>query len=476
MVTDDAVVALRIAIETGSGTLRRRITSSLRQAIEQNVFTVGDVIPPTRQLAAMLGVARGTVVAALDTLIAEGLLTAHVGVGTQVAPAAKYVQHAVSVRPAKAQPSRLFADPAIDQPSSSTYDFRPCRPAVDDFPRNAWRRCLNATALAPLDSDYGDAKGSHSLRLAIANYLRRSRGMAIDTSQILVSNGAVHGMHLLAQTYLNPGDVVAVENPGYRLAQQVFELAQARLLLCPVDVEGIVLEPIIDSRTDVRLVYTTPAHQFPKGARLSLARRHQLVEWAGQRGALIIEDDYDGEFRYDVPPLPPLATLSNESVVYCGTFSKTMFPGLRLGFVVAHPETIDTLARYRTLTEYCGPQPTQLALSQFIEQGHYEKHVHAMRKAYARRRRILMQAVEHAQPIRLCGLDSGLNGLLELDSHWAAAAVAARAAELSVNIPPITRYCANSGSDENALVCGYAAMPDEQLREGLERLLSLFDR
>ncbi|MFK7913819.1 MAG: PLP-dependent aminotransferase family protein [Pseudomonadales bacterium] len=472
--------AVRFAPD-GQGTRAQQLAAQMRQAISAAALRPGDRIPPSRVLAKALRTSRGTVVTAVEQLSAEGLLETRIGSGTFVAEAAPTVMPLQAKAPKHWQRPMLEPAPAaVDQPLPGAIDFRPCRPSMAEFPIGPWRRCLNAAlGLAPA-SDYGDPRGDPDLRSAICDYLRRARGMSIGRDELMVTNGAVHAMHLIAQVYLavpegEPAPVAVMEDPGYPLARQLFAGAGARLHYCGIDHDGLCVSVLPTATQSLRLAYVSASHQFPTGARLSRARRQQLLGWAAEHGVLIIEDDYDGEFCYDVEPLPPLAAMGKGQVAYCGSFSKTLFPDLRLGFVAAHAEQIELLARYRTRMDYACNGPTQRALARFIADGHYERHIHRMRRAYARKREQVATLVEaSAMPFKLLGSPSGLNALISLPDVAAgtAAALSARAENAGVLIPDLSRYQFKS-SVEQGLVLGYAALSTEQIDLGLERLLSL---
>ncbi|MEO0975263.1 MAG: PLP-dependent aminotransferase family protein, partial [Pseudomonadota bacterium] len=256
-------------------------------------------------------------------------------------------------------------------------------------------------------------------------------------------------------------------------ARQSFAMAGASLHPCSVDQDGLQLEALAHLPSRPTIVLLTPSHQFPTGARLSLGRRHHLVEWARRHGALIVEDDYDGEYRYDVPPLPPLAALAEDCVVYCGTFSKTMFPGLRVGFAAGPPAQIEAMARYQALTAYAPGEVVHRALAKFIDSGEFEKHVHRMRKRYAGKRRVLTQTIrEHSPEAVVTGIDSGLNALVRLPTARRAEDICKVAATKGVLASALTRYCARPPQADDAIVIGYAAPEEEALVRGVECLLS----
>ncbi|MEM8983599.1 MAG: PLP-dependent aminotransferase family protein [Pseudomonadota bacterium] len=466
----------QIAIEISSSrtTYADQIGGQLRAAIESGQLRPGDRVPSARALAAELGVARGTVTAALDGLIAEGLLETRQGVGTFVSvDAVPATRPRRRTRPRSSIAARALPRPDIDAPRPGAIDLRPCRPSTREFPRTQWRRCLAQAALRRPDSDYGSARGPIELRRAIAAYLRRARGYTIEPDNIVITSGSVHAMHLFAAAHTMAGTTAVVEDPGYALARQTFAMAGAELLACPVDDDGLCVGDLPMEPQGSAVVIVTPSHQFPTGARLSLGRRRYLVEWARRHGAVIIEDDYDGEYRYDVSPLPPLAALADDCVIYCGTFSKTMFPGLRVGFAAGPAEHIAAMARYQALTAYAPGEVVHRALAEFIDAGHFERHVHRMRKHYAKKRRLVTDVLAALDGrAALTGLDSGLNGLLRLGDGRSAQTLCEQAGLHGVVASTLERYRFQSQPTDDAIVIGYAEPTTNELTQGLHVLLS----
>ncbi|MEM1231229.1 MAG: PLP-dependent aminotransferase family protein [Pseudomonadota bacterium] len=468
---------------SGVGSRASQLAEQLRQALAAGVLRPGDRLPPSRQLAAELALARGTVVAALEQLTAEGLVDAVVGSGTFIAAAAALARRESRIdrHAAWQAPRQVPAAPAVDAPLLAALDFRPCRPGIADFPVNLWRRALSWAARSRPGSDYGDPRGDGLLREALSDYLRRARGLALASDDLMVTNGAVHAMHVIAQVYLagaseaagaRQSPVAVMEDPGFPLARQLFAGAGARIHDAPVDDEGLRIDALPEAAQDVRLVYVTAANQFPTGVRLSLSRRQALIAWARQAGALIVEDDYDGEFRYDVEPLPPLAAVGAGQVAYCGSFSKTLFPDLRLGFVAAHEQQIELLARYRIRTDYTGNRIAQRALAWFIAEGHYERHIHRMRRRYSAKRQLVVETLERlALPLRLLGTQSGLNVTVAFDAPVQgldAQGFVARARQRQVLIPSLDLY-QHANRARTGVVLGYAALDHGQIERGLAR-------
>ncbi len=449
-----------------------QIARQVRVAIEAKRLRAGDRIPSSRRLARELSIARGTVTTALDILIAEGLLESKQGSGTFVSKDVGLLHNPLLTESNVTWPE-LDRHPVPDIDAVETgnkIDLRPCRPCTASFPLNEWRRCASLAASQRPSSDYSDPKGRRSLRQEIASYLRRGRGLDASPENIIITNGAVHAMHLLARLFASSGDV-AIEDPGYPLARQVFELAGMKSHSVPVDQNGLRVDQLSNLSKPIKLAYVTPSHQFPLGSRLSLKRRHDLIEWAGAREALIVEDDYDGEFRYDVPSLAPLAALAPGVVVYCGTFSKTLFPDLRIGFAVAPRPIIDAMANLRAISEYAPPILTQLTLENFIRGGFFERHVQKMRKTYRQKRQTVVDIVRSvSSSIKVVGLESGLSTILELPANLCADRLKARAGAAGVLVETINRYVHHPQHKRNGLVVGYAQPTIDEIESGLNAI------
>ncbi len=470
----DITLVLRRGLAEDTDGITHNLTMLIRRAVARGDVSPGERLPPSRKLAADLGIARGTVGNAIDTLVAEGLLETRVGAGTFVAEAAACLGRPVAnrKRPAFKQEPRRLVSPDIDGPATAKIDFRPCRPSLAEFPLKTWRRSVSFASASLPSPDYGDAKGQLALREAVCDYLRRARGLNTSPNNVIVTNGALHAMHLATTLYLERGSRVVVENPGYPLARQMFENAGAEVLTCPVDEHGLITEELPRKTGKLKFVYVTPSHQFPTGSRLSLARRRALIDWAERCGVLILEDDYDGEFRYDVPPLVPMAAMDNHCVIYFGTFSKTMFPGLRIGFAVGPRSLIDAMAALRTFSEYAPNDLNQRALAHFIENNHYERHIHRMRRVYGEKRAALAKAVDElGVGADLVGIDSGLNAMVRLPEKLRGRTVAAAARKDGVLVPSILRYAASRSIRDDALIVGYAAPAIGEIREGVRSML-----
>jgi GntR family transcriptional regulator/MocR family aminotransferase len=363
----------------------RQIYDRFRSAIAEGLLKPGDRIPSARALMTELGLARGTVESAYSLLAAEGYVQARGQAGTIVSP---------ELKPRRAI---AFAPPA-PAPESAAPTFRPDTtlpfqmglPALDAFPRKTWAR-LGARYLRgmqPGDMALAPVAGLAALRVEIAAYLHVSRGVSCAPEQVFVTSGYHHTLGLIGRALLQPGDRVWLENPGYPPTREILRILGAAPVAIPVDQDGIVVSAGLRIAPKARAVVVTPAHQSPLGVSLSLSRRLALLDWATRRAAWIVEDDYDGEYRYVSRPLPALKSLDRDGrVLYAGTFSKVMFPSLRLAYLVVPEGLVERFGAVSQASADAGPQLNQAILASFIAEGHFARHIQRMRRLYADRRR-----------------------------------------------------------------------------------------
>jgi GntR family transcriptional regulator/MocR family aminotransferase len=349
-------------------------------------------------------------------------------------------------------------------------DFRYGDLSGSDFPTLAWRRALNkAAAPRELRLRYGPAQGSVALRTALQGYLWRARGIACSPEQIVIVNGSQQGLDLCARLLLDPGDPFLIENPGYLLARHAFLASGGLAVPVPVDRDGL----RTDDLPSARLAYVTPSHQFPLGGVLSAARRRALLAWAAGSGAYVIEDDYDGEYRHDIAPIPPLQTLDPERVIYVGTLSKTLSPTLRLGYVVVPANLCGAFAEAKRLTDRHSSLLQQNALAELLASGAYERHVRSIRRRNAERRAALLQALakDLGSAVTVVGADTGLHVVAWLDDIDAGreAEIIAAGARAGIGLYPVSPLY-DAGGPRPAtvgLVLGYAGLEPDALRRGV---------
>lgn len=467
----------------GSGELLRSLHGQLRQAILDGRLRTGARMPATRALAARYGISRNTALAAYDLLLSEGYLAARQRGGTYVAealPQAK-TRRATPAQPAPDRRLNAFwrAVPRIEghpaQAKVPRYDFGLGTPDQSAVRLDIWQRLAGRAlrASAREGRGYQTAQGRPALREAIARHVAFTRAVACSAADLVVTSGIQQALDLLARILVTPGKtVVAVEDPGYPPMRAAFAAAGARVVPVPVDAEGLVVERL---PRDAKVIYVTPSHQFPLGCVMSMRRRAALLAFAQQHGAVILEDDYDGEFRYGPRPLDALQTLDrSESVFYLGTFSKSLFPALRIGYVAAPRWALAALCAAKQCTDWQCAGPLQDTLALFIAEGHLARHVRKMRQVYGARRAVLLERIERdfkglLEPI---GSSAGLHL-----SAWSAPALdlealARRARAEDVGIYALHAYYA-AWRGRPGLVFGYGAADAETIGEGMRRLAFL---
>jgi GntR family transcriptional regulator / MocR family aminotransferase len=437
-----------VALERSSGQpLPRQLASSIRSAVQRGALAAGERLPSTRALADDLGVARGVVADAFDQLIAEGWLLGVRGSGTFVADGVRTV-------PAERLARRAPHADRVSPPQIAAVRLDSGTPWLDDRLRAGWNRAWHRVATARMPADYPDPRGLPELRAAIADHVSRHRGLACSADNVVVTAGTAHGFGLVLAARRSHS--VAIEDPGYRAAVATAVALGRRVVDIPVDADGIDAERL--SMADVDAVYVTPAHQHPLGVTMSAARRVALVAEASRRDLTVIEDDYDSEFRYDVAPLPALAQLDPGRVVYLGTASKTLGPGLRLGWIVGPQPLADEIARLRDDRHDTPPWPAQRALLSMLEEGYLTRLVRSARRQYAVRSRAVQSAM--AGFGELSGGGAGMYATLSLDAG-VAERVSRRALAGGVDVPLLASYCRTAV--RGGLVIGYGGVSDDQL-------------
>jgi GntR family transcriptional regulator/MocR family aminotransferase len=435
--------------------LRVQVEDELRAAIRAGRLRPGTRLPASRALAADLGVTRGVVVAAYDQLIAEGYLAARIGSGT-----------VVNCLPDAAAP----ASPRPDRPAFAVVDFRPGLPDLDLFPRTSWLRAMRSalhTLPAP-DLGYIDPRGLREVREVLVDYLARVRGVSTDPDHVVVCNGFGHGLSLVTRAMLDAGlGDIAVEDPGQPEPRARLQSIGARLHSIEVDRDGIVVAAL--RRTPARVVIVTPAHQFPSGVVMSPARRTELVAWAREVDGYIVEDDYDAEYRYDRHPVGAVQGVAPERVIYSGTLSKCLAPGLRLGWLVLPPRLVEPVTAERALTDLATASVEQAALGAFLAAGDLDRHLRRTRRIYRQRRDWLIDALaRHLPSATPSGVAAGLHVLVALPAGSDERDVVERAAAAGVGVYPFGGYrIRQREDDEPALVLGYSCLTAEEADAGV---------
>lgn len=470
-----------IPLSRGGNPLHKQIYAGLRSAVLSGELAPGARLPSTRDLAEQLRVSRAVVLEAYDQLLAEGFVTGRSGSGTYVAAglsSGRLVRRKKSARLRLSGFGGAAADAAVTLEGSGRqpyyqYDFQFGRSEsdIETFPFAQWHRMLTRRArkASVAELDYGPPAGNPALREAICAHLRRSRAVACDPSEVIIVNGSQQALDLIARVLLEHGDRVAIENPSYQGTRQILLAAGARLVPVPVDTDG--LNPA-KLPQNARLCFVTPSHQFPTGAILPLARRLALLEWANRGNAVIVEDDYDGEFHYRGQPLESLQGLDTEGrIIYVGTFSRTVFPSLRVGYLVVPKSLIAAFTGAKWINDQHSAVLEQQALAEFITTGAYERHLRRLRRRNSSRREALIGSVDEylGDRVEMTGDGAGAHIALWPKRRLDEAQLLARAAERGVRIYAMSRYFLTRPSQPGFLL-GYSRMKEAEIRQGIRRL------
>lgn len=466
--------------------LHQQLYEELRQAILTGKLLPGERLPSTRTLAQSLGISRGTVKLGYEQLLNEGYLETANGSGTfvcqqisdqslpflpslprcsgtlMITGLSKYAQNFVTRSLPKQHLSKL------------EIDFCYWQPAFSHFPLHIWRHLTTRHLQSPDLLDYSsDLLGYKVLREAIAHYVVRSRAVRCEAEQVIVVSGTQQALDLIARLFIDQGDRVVMEEPGYLSARRVFQSQGAEILPISVDSSGLMVEQLQSTSTlAVKLVYMTPSHQFPTGAILSLPRRLELLAWAQQRGAVIVEDDYDSEYRYGEKPIPAMQGLDqNDSVIYIGTFSKVLFPALRIGYLVVPPGLVKIFAQAKQLIDRHSPLLEQCVLADFINEGHLERHLRRMRTLYHQRWQSLVKSLESrlGKHITILGDAAGIHLMVQLQTDLSDEEIIVRAAQMGVGLTSAASFYLRSSRGGQFLI-GYANLEEEKIDEGVCRL------
>ena len=444
-----------IAVDRKAPTaLHRQIYDAYRTAIVEGGLRPGQRIPSTRVLASELGVSRFPVLNAYAQLLAEGYFESRVGAGTVVSSSLPDQFPSSAPTDARLTATRSGLRPVASRcsilPRLGSFPwllgwgaFRVGQVAFDQFPLHVWsnlvaRRCRNMDAKS---FHYGDPMGCKALRETIAGYLRTARSLRCEAEQIMIVSGSQQALEISARVLLDPGSRVWIEEPGYRLARDVFAMTGSHLVPVSVDKEGLDVAAGIKRCRKARAAFVTPSHQFPLGETMSASRRFQLMDWAQNTGSWIIEDDYDSEYRYESLPIASLQGLdANARVIYIGTFSKVLFPSLRLGYVVIPSDLIDRFLTIRRAMDLGPPSFFQEVLAEFISEGHFARHIRRMRVLYRERRSALVDSIskELGSMVEVVGSEAGMHLAVTLPSRSRDLEIAERAARQNLWIWPLS--------------------------------------
>ncbi|UPK73273.1 PLP-dependent aminotransferase family protein [Nocardioidaceae bacterium SCSIO 66511] len=452
---------LALRVDRGASTrLPEQLAAQIRSRIRDGALGAGARLPSTRAIATAVGVSRAVATAAYDQLVAEGWLESRTGAGTYVCrvdvPAVRTDDEASPVQP----------------PPAPAVDLRPGEPWTPDVASAAWRRAWREVAHSPPPATYPDPRGLPELRRTVAEHVTRTRGLPCTPDRVMITSGTTHGLTLLLHAMRRTGAAIAVEDPGYRAAARAATASGWTVWDAPVDDAGLDPATLTDAPAQVAAVYATPAHQYPLGVLMPIDRRLALLSWARERDAVVIEDDYDSEFRYDVAPLPTLADLDPQRVVYLGTVSKTIGAGVRMGWLVADPSVIELLAGEREALHDFPSWPIQRALLSLLRDGEWDRLVRAARRRYAQRDRFIE---ERLAPFgRLSGVGAGMHTTLLLDAD-VAKEVAADVERSGVAVVTLAES-ARGRTDLDGLVIGYGNVADDQVEFAIDEIAASLRR
>jgi GntR family transcriptional regulator/MocR family aminotransferase len=480
---------LLIHIHPRSGTsLQTQIYNAIRKAVLEGVLAPGTKLISSRALAADLGVSRTTTLLAFEQLTAEGYLETHQRSGTFVSQ--ELPEHSSQQRLSRAAPrlnhpplsrrgmALIATRPAADRIGGPPRAFRIGVPALDLFPLQTWTRLVNRRlrSAGVKHLDYGDSRGFKALREAIADHVRTARGSHCTADQIVIVAGAQRGLEFIARLLLDAGDHAWMEEPGYTGVTSALISAGAHILKAPVDQHGIDVN-VIAQGPGARMVCVTPSHQFPLGVRMSLSRRLALLEWARNAHAWVLEDDYDSEFRYGVRAIPCLHALDPDGrVIFVGSFSKTLFPALRLGFLIVPTDLQESIRSARRAADLHPPVFDQAVLADLMLNGHYDRHLRRMQSAYTERLEALTESlVKYCDgALRLRTVQAGLHAVADLIGVNADK-VSAEAAARGVEVMALSAYYTDPETAANGLVLGFASIDPRSIARGAQSLAAAIE-
>ena len=462
----------------GSTPLPRQIYRQVRAAAMSGALRPETRLPSSRVMAAKLGVARASVVAAYEQLLAEGYVESRAGSGTFISPDLARLEARSRQRPRPARRAiavPVFADFERAAMQSDARPFNTGRTLIDARTAETWRRLTHraARALGANDLGYADPCGLIELRRAICDYLRAARAVRSEPEQIVVTAGTQQAIDIAIRVLLAPGDEVWVEDPGYPLTHAQLLLAKARPVPVPVDAQGLIVAAGIRAAPRARAVFVTPSHQFPTGVALSMTRRLELLDWARKSGAFIIEDDYTSEFRYSGAPLASLQGLDEaEQVIYVGTLNKALFPGLRIGYAVLPPSLVQAFAGARYLMDRQPPTLHQAVVAEFMQQGDFAAHIRRMRQLYREQRDALALGLRRADRLEVAVPDQGMHLVAYLKDDISDIAAEAAALRSGIVARAISRFY-HQARRRSGLMLGFSGFPRPLIVPAAARLAAL---
>ena len=442
-------------------TLGRQIEEQLREAIREGTLAMGSPLPSTRVLAEDLAVSRGVIVRAYGMLAAEGYIELRQG----APPCVRRIPVGHAPEEERRQEPKL------------RFDLRPHVPDISLFPRHAWLSSHRRALLAARDAELGyiETPGIERLRVELASYLGRTRGVVADPDRIVITAGSTHSLSLISRALAQAGvEEIGLENPSHRYWRGVVERAGLRPVGIPVDRHGLVVDGI--GATQLGVVMTAPAHQFPTGSALAGPRRTALLEWAVENDGLIIEDEYDAEFRYDRPPMRALQARAPEHTIYLGSTSKTLAPGIRLGWAVMPQHLLQAVTQELSLSVLQISTFEQLALADFLHRGEFDRHLRTMRARYRRRRDVLLEALHAHLPGRhVTGIAAGLHVVLELEPYESAEKICLLAQDRGIAVESLDRHCLPGYDGPSGLLIGYGGIAEPAIPHAIAELARVLE-
>lgn len=445
-----------------------QLADQLHALIASRTLRAGTKLPATRALASRLGINRNSIVAAFERLVGLGLIETHGRGGSVVSGLPKLITPEAAAEARSNSQERTNGRAAV---RPRTIDFRLGSADPSPLPIAIWRRACREAGRHLPGADYGDPRGDVELRKQIARYLGRTRAMRVDPEQVIVTTGAGQAIERIAEAILRPKDYAAFEEPGYPRAARTFRQCGARLAPAPVDDDGIVTESLFARKPAPKLIHLTPSHQYPMGARLSTAKRHLLIRWAREKGVLIVENDYDGEFRYGSAPLPTLAAMAGfEQVAYVGTFSKVLSPAIRLGLIVARPNLIEAISKNIAEARESVSVVTQCIVTWLIKSGELERHIRRARRNYSARRAAILGALADISQVEsVSGHAAGLHVVVKMREERSYQGLSARLERQGVHVDRVADFQLGMRTDKRLLMA-YGHLTEPEILEGIRRL------
>jgi GntR family transcriptional regulator/MocR family aminotransferase len=495
--TNPQIASLLEIDRSGENDLYTQIARSLRENIQSGRISRGTRLPSSRALAETLNVSRNTTINAYNQLRKQDYLESKVGSGTYVSD--ELPEKHTRPRPPEAVQTLELVDtetrdlsisPSAERISEESYSlledpsptlpFRPGIPALEAFPHDTWAKLASRRwrHVPGRELVYGDPAGYPTLREAIAEYLRTARGVRCEAGHILITSGIQQSLTLTARVLLESGENVWVEDPGYPRMKGAFSAAGGEVHPVPIDEKGLNLSagPLTQNgshkSSSPRLVGITPSHQYPLGVTMGLSRRLELLQWATNTDTWILEDDYDSEYRFSSKPIAALQGLDNAGrVLYAGTFSKVLFPAIRIGYLVVPPDLVDAFVQMRSLSDRCPSRVNQMVLTDFINEGYFEEHIRRMRTLYASRQSALLNAIDEylSDLIEIRDEDAGLHLVGHLPEAVDDQTVSSHLREHDIVAPPLSFY-SERPDDHNALLLGYSAVSEEEIEKSIHRM------